>query len=219
MLLQQHRLVAFLQELLIQILILRHHHVHLPLQHVMDMDQLRIPIHLHLWATQVLLDLLQEHIHNMMSIMRTCANTLRSSQLIASYTQTLSRQLSPRNLTVPLTLSMEHLFLMLTVQHLMISMIGSIKVLISSFYQQLQKDSHHLHTSDIQVKLQPIANSPGTAISGMAEQRVFKHSRFSSSIKQNLYILDTSPTLKFNQSLCTLITMHSVMNAISRLVV
>jgi len=70
---------------------------------------------------------------------------------------------------------MEHLFLMLSVLHLLISMIGSIKVLISNFYQQLQKDSHHLHTSDFQVKLQPIANSLGTTINGMAEPKVFKH--------------------------------------------
>ena len=171
---QQHRLVAFLQERPTQVLILRHHHAHLPHRHVMDMDQLRIPIHLHLQVMQVLRDLLQVHIHHMMSIVKTCANTLTPSQLTASYTQALSRPLSPRSLMVPLTLSMGHLSLMDTVQYLRINMIGSIKVLISRFYQLLQRDSNHPQGLDFQLKLPLFANSPGTVINGMAEPKVFK---------------------------------------------
>ena len=47
-LLPLHRLMAFQLVLPIQVPVLHHHCVHLPLQHVMDMVQQRIPIHLRL---------------------------------------------------------------------------------------------------------------------------------------------------------------------------
>ena len=70
-LLPQHRLMVFQPVLLIQVLVLRHHCVHLPLQHVMDVVQQRIPIHLQLWVMQVQLDRLRELIHHTMSIEKT----------------------------------------------------------------------------------------------------------------------------------------------------
>ena len=56
------------------------------------------------------------------------------------------------------------------------SMIGSIKVLISRFYQTKQKGSRYLLVSDFQLRFQSFASLPGMVINRMARLSISKHS-------------------------------------------
>ena len=166
-----HLLVDFLLGMLLHELILLHHHVHLPHQRDTDMDQRHTLIHLRSQVMEVLLNLLQEHIHHMMSTAKTYANTLILNQRTACSIQTLSRQLSPKDLMVLLTLTTERLSLTLSVLRLENNKTGSIKVLACNFYQRLQKVLHHHHSSHTQTRIQLTANSHGIVTSGTAEPK------------------------------------------------
>lgn len=169
------RVLPIQQELLIQVLQPLHHHTLLTRQEVTDMDQLRISIQLHLQGMQVLQVLLWVQIHHMMLIVINCINTLTVRQPNVNYIQVLSSLLFPRPLMVLQTLNMVHLSLMDTVLHLKTSMISSIKVPTSRFYQTKQKGSRYLLVSDFQLRTQPFANSPGTVINGMTRPSISKH--------------------------------------------